>query len=72
MENKFAYFATSAGWEDWIISFFEAPVIIEGSTICHRCMHAEASDDQIREEAKDVEAVVEIFPELEEALEGLD
>jgi tRNA-Thr(GGU) m(6)t(6)A37 methyltransferase TsaA len=35
-------------------------------------VHTDASDDQIREETKEVEAVVEIFPEFEEALEGLD
>jgi tRNA-Thr(GGU) m(6)t(6)A37 methyltransferase TsaA len=35
-------------------------------------VHTNASDNQIREETKDVEAVVEVFPEYEEALEGLD
>lgn len=35
-------------------------------------VHTDASDDQIREETKDVKAVVEVFPEYEEALEGLD
>ena len=35
-------------------------------------VHAKASDSQIKEEHKEVEAVVEIFPEFEEALEGLD
>lgn len=35
-------------------------------------VHTEASDDQIREEAKDIEAVIEIFPEFEEGLEGMD
>lgn len=35
-------------------------------------VHTDASDDQIREETKGVEAVVEVFPEYEEALEGLD
>ena len=33
---------------------------------------AQASDNQIKKEHKEVEAVVEIFPEFEEALEGLD
>ena len=32
----------------------------------------DASDSQIKEENSEVEAVVEIFPEFEEALEGLD
>jgi len=31
-----------------------------------------ASDNQIKEENREVEAIVEIFPEFEEALEGLD
>lgn len=35
-------------------------------------VHTDASDDRIREETEEVEAVVEIFPEFEEALEGLD
>jgi tRNA-Thr(GGU) m(6)t(6)A37 methyltransferase TsaA len=35
-------------------------------------VHTKASDSQIKEEHRDVEAVVEIFPEFEEALEGLD
>ena len=35
-------------------------------------VHTNASDNQIKEENKEVEAVVEIFPEFEEALEGLD
>jgi tRNA-Thr(GGU) m(6)t(6)A37 methyltransferase TsaA len=35
-------------------------------------IHTDASDSQIREEHREVEAVVEIFPEFEEALEGLD
>jgi tRNA-Thr(GGU) m(6)t(6)A37 methyltransferase TsaA len=35
-------------------------------------IHTEASDSQIKEENSDVEAVVEIFPEFEDALEGLD
>jgi tRNA-Thr(GGU) m(6)t(6)A37 methyltransferase TsaA len=35
-------------------------------------IHTDASDRQIKEENREVEAVVEIFPEFEEALEGLD
>jgi len=35
-------------------------------------VHANASDNQIKEENREVEAVVEIFPDFEEALEGLD
>ena len=31
-----------------------------------------ASDNKIKEENREVEAIVEIFPEFEEALEGLD
>lgn len=35
-------------------------------------IRTDASDSQIKEENSEVEAVVEIFPEFEEALEGLD
>jgi tRNA-Thr(GGU) m(6)t(6)A37 methyltransferase TsaA len=35
-------------------------------------VHTNASDNQIKEENKEVKAVVEIFPKFEEALEGLD
>ena len=35
-------------------------------------IHTTASDNQVKEEHREVEAVVEIFPEFEEALEGLD
>jgi tRNA-Thr(GGU) m(6)t(6)A37 methyltransferase TsaA len=35
-------------------------------------VHTKAADSQIKEEHREVEAVVEIFPEFEEALEGLD
>lgn len=35
-------------------------------------VHTDASDNQIKEENREVEAIVEIFPEFEEALEGLD
>jgi tRNA-Thr(GGU) m(6)t(6)A37 methyltransferase TsaA len=35
-------------------------------------IHTDASDTQIKEENREVEAVVEIFPKFEEALEGLD
>jgi tRNA-Thr(GGU) m(6)t(6)A37 methyltransferase TsaA len=35
-------------------------------------VHTKASDTQIKEENKEVEAVIEIFPEFEETLEGLD
>jgi tRNA-Thr(GGU) m(6)t(6)A37 methyltransferase TsaA len=35
-------------------------------------VHTSVSDNQIKEENKEVEAVVEIFPEFEEALDGLD
>jgi tRNA (Thr-GGU) A37 N-methylase len=35
-------------------------------------VHTNASDTQIKEENKEVEAVIEIFPEFEEALEGLN
>jgi tRNA-Thr(GGU) m(6)t(6)A37 methyltransferase TsaA len=35
-------------------------------------IHTDASDSQIKEENREVTAVVEIFPSFEEALEGLD
>jgi tRNA-Thr(GGU) m(6)t(6)A37 methyltransferase TsaA len=35
-------------------------------------IHIDASDNHIKEEHREVEAVVEIFPEFEDALEGLD
>jgi tRNA-Thr(GGU) m(6)t(6)A37 methyltransferase TsaA len=35
-------------------------------------VHTNASDSSIKDEHKEVEAVVEVFPEFEEALEGLD
>jgi len=35
-------------------------------------VHTKASDNEIKEENREVEAIVEIFPEFEEALEGLD
>jgi tRNA-Thr(GGU) m(6)t(6)A37 methyltransferase TsaA len=35
-------------------------------------VHTNASDNHIKEEHREVEAIVEIFPEFEEALEGLD
>ena len=35
-------------------------------------VHTNASDSQIKEEHREVEAIVEVFPEFEEALEGLD
>jgi tRNA-Thr(GGU) m(6)t(6)A37 methyltransferase TsaA len=35
-------------------------------------IHTKASDKQIKEERREVEAVVEIFPEFEESLEGLN
>ncbi len=35
-------------------------------------VRSKASDDMIREEHKDVESTVEIYPEFEEALEGID
>lgn len=35
-------------------------------------IHTHASDNQIKEENRGIEAIVEIFPEFEEALEGLD
>jgi tRNA-Thr(GGU) m(6)t(6)A37 methyltransferase TsaA len=35
-------------------------------------IHTGASESQIKEENREVEAVVEIFPEFEEALEGLE
>ena len=35
-------------------------------------VHTEASDEQIRREIKDVEAVIEVFPEFEEGLKGVD
>ena len=35
-------------------------------------VHTKASDTQIKEENREVEAVVAIFPKFEEALEGLD
>jgi len=35
-------------------------------------VHTNASDNQVKEEHREVEAIVEIFPEFEEALEGLD
>ena len=35
-------------------------------------VHTNASDKQIKEENREVEAIVGMFPEFEEALEGLD
>ena len=35
-------------------------------------VHTDASDKQVKEERREVEATVEVFPEFEEALEGLD
>jgi len=35
-------------------------------------VHTNASDNQIKEEHREVEATVEIFPEFAEALDGLD
>jgi tRNA-Thr(GGU) m(6)t(6)A37 methyltransferase TsaA len=35
-------------------------------------IHTDASDSQIKEENREVEAILEIFPEFEEALEGLE
>ncbi len=35
-------------------------------------VHTKASDSQIKEEHREVEAILEIFPEFEEALQGLD
>ena len=35
-------------------------------------VHTSVSDNQIKEENKEVDAVVEVFPEFEEALDGLD
>lgn len=35
-------------------------------------IHTDASDRQIKEEKREAEATVEVFPEFEEALEGLD
>jgi tRNA-Thr(GGU) m(6)t(6)A37 methyltransferase TsaA len=35
-------------------------------------IHTDASDIQIKEENREVEAIVELFPEYEEALEGLE
>ena len=35
-------------------------------------MRTKASDDMIREEEKGVESIVEIFPEFEKALDGID
>jgi tRNA-Thr(GGU) m(6)t(6)A37 methyltransferase TsaA len=35
-------------------------------------VRTKASDDMIREEEKGIESIVEIFPEFEEALEGID
>jgi tRNA-Thr(GGU) m(6)t(6)A37 methyltransferase TsaA len=35
-------------------------------------VHTDASGNKIKEEPREVEAIVEIFPEFEEALEGLD
>jgi len=35
-------------------------------------VHTNASDSQIKEEHREVEAIVEVFPEFEEALERLD
>lgn len=35
-------------------------------------VHTEASDEQIRREIKDVEAVIEVFPEFEDGLKGVD
>jgi len=35
-------------------------------------IHTDVSDRQIKEEKREVEAIVELFPEYEEALEGLE
>jgi len=35
-------------------------------------VHTKASEDKIRDEVKSIESVVEIFPEFEDALEGID
>jgi tRNA (adenine37-N6)-methyltransferase len=35
-------------------------------------VHTTASDNEVKEEHREVEAVVEIFPEFEEALAGID
>jgi len=35
-------------------------------------VHTNVSDGQVKEEHREVEAVVEVFPEFEEALDGLD
>lgn len=35
-------------------------------------VHTTASDKQVKEEHREVEATLEVFPEFEEALEGLD
>jgi tRNA-Thr(GGU) m(6)t(6)A37 methyltransferase TsaA len=35
-------------------------------------VHTNASDNQIKEENREIEAIVEIFAEFEEAMEGLD
>jgi tRNA-Thr(GGU) m(6)t(6)A37 methyltransferase TsaA len=35
-------------------------------------VHTTASDNEVKEEHREVEAIVEIFPEFEEALEGID
>ena len=35
-------------------------------------IHTNASDKQIKEENREIEATLEIFPEFEEALEGFD
>jgi len=35
-------------------------------------VHTNASDSEIKEENREVEAIVELLPEFEEALEGLD
>jgi tRNA-Thr(GGU) m(6)t(6)A37 methyltransferase TsaA len=35
-------------------------------------VRTEASDDEVRERSRELEATIEIFPEFQEALEGLD
>jgi tRNA-Thr(GGU) m(6)t(6)A37 methyltransferase TsaA len=54
-------------WDDRMVGSAEQMVLKPVGVV-----HIKASESQIKEEQREVEAVVEIFPEFEEALEGLD
>jgi tRNA-Thr(GGU) m(6)t(6)A37 methyltransferase TsaA len=54
-------------WDDRMVGSAEQ-IILKPVGI----VHTKAPESQIKEEHREVEAVVEIFPKFEEALEGLD